>query len=189
MLGIPGSRLAAVVAGLAARAMSAFHDVCRPSGVASGFMVDLTRSRSELITENALLRQQLIVASRSVKRPRFRGHERGVLVLLARFLPQWRHALLLVKPETVLRWHRAGFRLFWRRVCRSAGPSELRVAPDAIALIRRMSVENRLWGSRAHSRRTLEARHPRLEANGPKIHARCAAGCPPRGTALGVIPA
>jgi putative transposase len=147
MLRVPGCRLAATVARLAARAMSALHTACRPSGVASGFMVDLTRSRSELITENALLRQQLIVASRSVKRPRFRGHERGVLVLLARFLPQWRHALLLVKPETVLRWHRAGFRLFWRRVCRSAGPREPRIAPDVIGLIRRMAAESRLWGA------------------------------------------
>jgi hypothetical protein len=189
MLRILGSRLAATAASLAARATSAFHNACRPSGVAGGFIADLTRSRAELLAENAFLRQQLVVASRTVKRPGFRRHERGLLVLLARLIPQWRQALLLVKPETVLRWHRAGFRLFWRRVCRSAGPSELRVAPDAIALIRRMSVENRLWGSRAHSRRTLEARHPRLEANGPKIHARCAAGCPPRGTALGVIPA
>jgi hypothetical protein len=90
-------------------------------------------------------RQQLIVASRSVKRPSFRGHERGLLVLLARLLPQWRQALLLVKPETALRWHRAGFRLFWRRVCRSAGPREPRVTPDVIALIRRMAAENRLY--------------------------------------------
>jgi transposase InsO family protein len=147
MFRVPGCRLAATLARLAARAMNALHTACRPSGVTSGFIADLSRSRAELITENALLRQQLIVASRSVKRPSFRGHERGVLVLLGRLLPQWRHALLLVKPETVLRWHRAGFRLFWRRVCRSAGPREPRVAPDVIALIRRMAADNRVWGA------------------------------------------
>ncbi len=56
--------------------MRALRQACRPSGVARGFIADLTRSRAELIAENALLRQQLIVASRAVKRPAFRVHER-----------------------------------------------------------------------------------------------------------------
>ena len=56
--------------------------------------------------ENALLRQQLIVASRKVKRPIFTPLERGFVFLLASFLPHWRNTLLLVKPDTVLRWHR-----------------------------------------------------------------------------------
>jgi putative transposase len=142
-----GTRLAAAVARLTARAMSAVHDACRPSGVGGGLIADLIRSRAELIAENVLLRQQLIVASRGVKRPGFRGYERGLLVLLARLLPHWRDALLLIKPETVLRWHRAGFRLFWRRKSRSAGAREPRLAPDVIALIRRMAAENRLWGA------------------------------------------
>ena len=86
----------------------------RPFPLVGGLVGDMTRSRSELIAENALLRQQLIVASRATKRPVFLGHERGLLVLLARFVPLWRSALLLVKPETVLRWHREGFRLWWR---------------------------------------------------------------------------
>jgi hypothetical protein len=118
------SQLPAAVTGLAARAMRALHNAFRPSGVGSGFVADLTRSRAELIAENALLRQQLIVASRAVKRPAFRVHERALLVLLARFLPKWRHALLLVKRETVLRWHREGFRLFWRRKSCPSGPRE-----------------------------------------------------------------
>jgi putative transposase len=61
---------------------------------------------------NALLRQQLIVASRKVKRPEFKPHERGLMVLLASIVRGWRDAVLLVKPETTLRWHREGFRLF-----------------------------------------------------------------------------
>src|ERR1019366_2781197 len=100
VLRLPGSRLVASLAGLAARAMRALWNACRPTSVAGGFIVDLTRSRAELVTENALLRQQLIVASRAVKRPAFRVHERGLLVLLASLYRQWRHALLLVTPET-----------------------------------------------------------------------------------------
>src|SRR5512136_18629 len=62
VLRVPGSRLAA---DLAAQVMRALRSACRPSGVASGFVADLTRSLAELIAENALLRQQLIVASRA----------------------------------------------------------------------------------------------------------------------------
>ena len=147
MLRILGSRLVAVASRLVTRVMSVLRNACRPSSVAGGVIADLTRSRGELIAENAFLRQQLIVASRGAKRPSFRGHERGLLVLVARFLPGWRHALLLVKPETVLRWHREGFRLFWRRKSRSTGPRESRLAPDVIALIQRMAAESRLWGA------------------------------------------
>jgi transposase InsO family protein len=121
----------------------------RPWPVVGGVLADVARSRSELIAENALLRQQLIVASRAVKRPLLRVHERGLLVLLARLVPRWRDALLLVKPETVLRWHRFGFRLFWRwrsRSCRRPQPAPP-IARDIIDLIQRMGRENRFWGS------------------------------------------
>jgi hypothetical protein len=147
VLRVLSSRLVAKLAGPAAQAMKALRNACRPSGIASGFLADVTRSRAELIAENALLRQQLIVASRGVKRPAFRGHERGWLVLLARFVPRWRQALLLIKPETVLRWHREGFRVFWRRKSRSGGPRERRLDPSVVDLIRRMTTENRLWGA------------------------------------------
>jgi len=141
------SHLAITVANLAAGVMRALRNACRPSTVTGGLIADLTRSRGEPLAENAFLRQQLIVASRSAKRPSFRSHERGLLVLLARLIPGWSHALLLIKPETVLRWHREWFRLFWRRKSRSVGLREPRLAPDVIALIRRMAAENRLWGA------------------------------------------
>src|SRR5262249_57982809 len=79
-----------------------------------GCAADLVRSRSELVAENALLRQQLIVLARSVKRPRLSHADRPLLVLLASRVRAWRQALLIVQPETLLRWHRTGFRLFWR---------------------------------------------------------------------------
>jgi transposase InsO family protein len=111
-----------------------------------GAAVDLARSRSELVAENALLRQQLIVLARSVKRPRVSPSDRLLLVLLASRVRAWRQALLVVQPDTLLRWHRAGFRLFWR--WRSAPRHRPpRVAPDTVALILRMARENRLWGA------------------------------------------
>jgi hypothetical protein len=100
-------QLAATATRLADQLANALRGACRPS-VAGGVVADLTRSRAELIAENAFLRQRPIVASRGAKRPVFRGHERALLVLLASLLHRWRNALLLVKLETVLRWHRAG---------------------------------------------------------------------------------
>ena len=70
----PGSRLVASLAGLAGRAVRALWNACRPLGVAGGFIADLTRSRAELVAENTLLRQQLLVAARAVKKPRFGNH-------------------------------------------------------------------------------------------------------------------
>jgi len=59
----------------------------------------------------------------------------------------WRQALLIVQPATLLRWHRRGFRLFWRRTSRAVAPSTTpKVAPETIALIKEMAAANRLWG-------------------------------------------
>jgi putative transposase len=112
-----------------------------------GAVVDVTRSRKQLVLENALLRQQLIVASRKVKRPIFKPHERGLIVLLAHFVSGWRNALLLVKPETVLRWHREGFRFLWKLKSRTRGQGESRISEQVIALIRQMASENATWGA------------------------------------------
>src|SRR3954454_20707215 len=87
-------------------------------GVVAGAFADLVRGRPALVAENAFLRQQLIVLRRSVRRPRCTPTDRALLVLLASHLRAWRQALLLVQPETLLRWHRQGLRLFWRRQSR-----------------------------------------------------------------------
>ena len=109
-------------------------------------MADLSRSKRELIVENALLRQQLIVLNRSVKRPHFTRAERGLFVLLASRLQNWNEALLIVKPETVLRWHRQGFRLFWK--WKSRAPSrDLKIPDETVTLIKEMATNNRLWGA------------------------------------------
>ena len=117
-----------------------------PVALAAGLAADLTRSRGELLLENALLRQQLLVLRRTVKRPILTPLDRGLLVLLASRLRTWAGGLLIVQPETVLRWHRQGFRLVWRR--RSAPRS--RPPPPGTAtidLIRQLARDNPLWGA------------------------------------------
>jgi len=109
-------------------------------------LTDLGRSKSELLAENALLRQQLIILRRQVKRPACTKTDRILLVLLARLDRTWQQTLVVVQPETLLRWHRELFHLFWKR--RSKAPAHKpKVAAQTIALIRQMATNNRLWGA------------------------------------------
>ena len=140
-------RLRAAVTSVVNRAQSALREATRPLPLLTGLVADVGRSRRQLIAENVLLRQQLIVASRKVKRPAFRPHERGLLVLLSRLTRSWRDAVLLVKPDTILRWHRRGFRLLWRYKSRKRNQARPRLSPDVIGLIRRMASRNRTWGA------------------------------------------
>ena len=109
-------------------------------------LADLGRSKSELVAENALLRQQLIVLKRRVKQPACTNTDRLILVLLARLVRTWKQALFIVQPETLLRWHRELFRLVWKRKSKTASHTP-KVAPQTIALIRQMAKENQLWGA------------------------------------------
>ena len=72
----------------------------------------LFRDRSQLALENLALRQQLAILRHQAPRPRLRRADRAFWVTLARIWGDWRSALILVKPETILRWHRLGFRYF-----------------------------------------------------------------------------
>ncbi len=130
---------------LAGTRLSALTKPATPS-LAGGLVTDLLRSKQDLVLENALLRQQLIVLSRTSKRPALTATDRGLLVLLASWLRTWASALVIVKPETVLRWHRQGFRLFWRRKSTPASRTP-RIPEDTVALIKQMAAENRLWGA------------------------------------------
>jgi putative transposase len=113
----------------------------------TGTVVDATRSKRDLIAENAFLRQQLIVLKRQTPRPALTPQERGLLVLLASRVRGWKDALLVVKPGTLKKWHRAGFRLYWRHKSKGK-PRKPRISPEAIVLIQRMAVENRTWGAK-----------------------------------------
>ena len=111
-------------------------------------VLDLTRSKSELVLENALLRQQLIVLQRHVKRPVLTWRDRVLLVLMARKLPTWKTALMIVQPETLLRWHRDLFRRVWRHKSRGKGKKGREpLAEDIVRLIKAMAKDNRTWGA------------------------------------------
>jgi transposase InsO family protein len=142
-----GLRLRNGLARLVVKTKRLLHEAIRPLPVVVGLMRDLTSSRAQLIAENAQLRQQLIVASRKVKRPVFKSYERGLMVLLASIVRGWRDAVLLVKPKTILRWHREGFRLFWKWKSLKRKPAESKISAEQIALIRKMAQENVLWGA------------------------------------------
>jgi putative transposase len=103
--------------------------------------------RAAIATENLALRQQLIVLQRSVKRPRLQKRDRLFWVWLSRLWRDWRSCLLIVKPSTVIRWHRQGFRLYWRWKSRNRTTGRPNIDPEIRDLIRRMSCENPTWGA------------------------------------------
>jgi hypothetical protein len=115
------------------------------------FVADLFKSRSRLEAENLLLRHQLTIAMRQAPpRLRLRGSDRALLTWMTRVWPGLLGAVQVVQPETVLRWHRAGFKIFWRWKSRQRA-GRPRIDRGLRDLIRRMSSENPLWGaSRIH---------------------------------------
>jgi putative transposase len=109
-------------------------------------LTDQARSKSQLVAENALLRQQLIILRRQVKRPACTKTDRILLVLLARMVRTWKQALFIVRPETLLRWHRQGFQLYWKYKSRATS-TKPRISQETVALIQEMARDNRLWGA------------------------------------------
>jgi hypothetical protein len=102
-----------------------------------------------LIADNLCLRQQLLVLQRRMPRPRLEDADRRFWILACRRFSGWRIPLLIVMPETVLRWRRQGWCTYWRRRSRRTGrPGRRPIAPELRTLIRRMTTENRLWGQR-----------------------------------------
>ncbi len=101
----------------------AFLHLTQPSrhSIVLSTVTDLTLSKAQLIAENALLRQQLIILYRQIKKPSFSQSDRLWLVLLASRVKNWKEALFILKPDTLLRWHRQGFRLFWKFKSRNRG--------------------------------------------------------------------
>ena len=105
------------------------------------------KSSSRLEAENAMLRHQLIVLQRKVRgRVHFTNSDRLFFIQLYRWFPSILKAITIIRPETLVRWHRAGFRRYWRWKSRSPG-GRPKIGADLRALIRRMSVENLLWGA------------------------------------------
>jgi hypothetical protein len=105
------------------------------------------KSKNRLAAENAALRRQLIVLQRRVRgRVQLTNGDRLFLVTLYRWFPSVLKAITIVRPETLVRWHRAGFRRYWRWKSRSLG-GRPKIDADMRALIRRISAENPLWGA------------------------------------------
>src|SRR5438445_7040602 len=105
------------------------------------------KSKSRLEAENAALRHQVIVLQRRVRgRVQLTNGDRLFLVQLYRWFPSVLNAITIIRPETLIRWHRAGFRRYWRWESRPLG-GRPQIDADLRALIRRMSAENPLWGA------------------------------------------
>jgi transposase InsO family protein len=101
----------------------------------------------DLVLENLALRQQLAILKRSAKRPQIRTKDRLFWIVLCRFWSNWQEPLIVVKPETVIRWHRKGFKLFWRFKSRHKCPGRPPISPEIRDLILKMAVANPLWGA------------------------------------------
>ena len=99
------------------------------------------RPKALLIADNLCLRQQLLVLHRRKPRPRLADADRLFWVLACRWFVGWRTSVLIMKPETVLRWHRHGWRAYWRRRSRRKGkPGRRPIPPELRILIRRMTI-------------------------------------------------
>ena len=105
------------------------------------------KSKSRLEAENAVLRHQLIVLRRKVRgRAQLSNNDRWFFVQLYRWFPSIQKVLTIVQPETLMRWHRGGFRCYWRWKSRRRG-GRSQIKSELRALIRQMSLENQLWGA------------------------------------------
>ncbi|UCF05899.1 MAG: transposase [bacterium] len=105
------------------------------------------RSHRALALENLALRHRLDVLQRNAQRPRLKNRDRTLWIILSRLWPDWRKPLAMVQPETVIRWHKNGFRLYWRWKSRARCMGRRRVPQETRDLIRRMSQANPLWGA------------------------------------------
>jgi putative transposase len=106
----------------------------------------LFRRRHDLVVENLLLRHQLHVALRSRPRPHLKTRDRFFWLVVRSLYPDWKQHLILVRPETVVRWHRRGWRLYWRwRSGHQLGRP--RLSPEIWELIATMASDNPLWGT------------------------------------------
>ncbi len=101
----------------------------------------------DLVAENLALRQQLAILKEKSKRPTSRIRDRIFWVLLSKLWAKWKDVLVIVQPETVVRWHKQGFKLFWRFKSRWKGPGRPPIDPEIKKLILEMAKANPTWGA------------------------------------------
>lgn len=109
--------------------------------------IEIVASRAALHIEILALRQQIAVLKRNRHRPSLRMADRVFWVILSSLWAGWRHSLVIVRPETVIGWHRKGFKLFWTWKSRRGKPGRPKVSMEIRDLIRQMSRENTQWGA------------------------------------------
>src|ERR1039457_1800978 len=113
-----------------------------------GSILRVFHSRPRLLLENLVLRQQLSVFKRKHPRPHIASVDKLFWVLVRRFWSGWKQALIILTPDTVVRWHRAGFALYWRVISRSRRVfGRKRISKQVRDLIFQMVVENPTWGA------------------------------------------
>ena len=112
-----------------------------------GFFKSTLRGQRNLALENLALRQQLVILKRTQKRTAIGKKDRLFWVWLSRIWSGWRAPLLIVKPDTVIGWHRKGFRLFWTQLSRRKIGGRPCVDAQIRALIKQMAQANPLWGA------------------------------------------
>jgi len=112
-----------------------------------GTLRSVFHTRAELALENLALRQQLANLRHTSGRPRIHMAGRAFWLVLSRLWSRWADVLVIVKPDTIVRWHRTGFRLFWRWKSRSGKPVQNDVSPELKALIQQMAEANVGWGA------------------------------------------
>jgi hypothetical protein len=110
-------------------------------------IISALRSHRALALENLALRHQLNVLQRNAGRPRLTNRDRTLWIILSRFWADWRKPLTFVQPETVIRWHGRGFRLYWKWKSRPRWPGRQRVPTEVRDLVRGRSRADPLWGA------------------------------------------
>jgi putative transposase len=111
-----------------------------------GALLAAIKPRASLVVENLALRQQLAVLHRATPRPRLRPIDRAFWAVLSQTWSRWADVLAIVKPATVIGWHRRGFARFWAMKSKHIGRPP--ISAELIALIERMAAENPLWSRR-----------------------------------------
>ena len=115
--------------------------------LAAAFLLSLLKSRRRLVLDNLALRQQVTMLRQSVKKPSPSMADKLFWILFSRYVDGWREILHGLHPDTVVRWHRQGFRLYWRWKSRHRGPGRPAIDATLRKLIREMQASNIGWGA------------------------------------------
>jgi hypothetical protein len=111
------------------------------------FILLVLGGQKQVALENAALRQQLAVFKRDVRRPKLNDRDRLFWIVLRMIWQDWKSALLIVRPETVISWHRERFKRYWRRLSQWKQPGRPRTGSEIRKLIRTMATANPTWGA------------------------------------------